>query len=304
MTRNIIIDTDPWPGRCPRHPSGLRQPGTGSPRSDRCRRQRAARLDRGERHGRSASWPAALTREVFAGADRPLMRTAAPPRNMCMRKDGPRRSADLPEPAMPLQEQHAVDFIIETLRDGATGKCYPLRAGPTHQHCPSPDPRSGTWHPGSSEIVLMGGGFFEGGNITPTAEFNIYVDPQAAQVVLRSGVPVDHPAARRDPQGFDHRQARRPFPRNGNEGPAMPPSPFSSSSSGSTRRKYGRDGGPLHDPNVIAYVTEAGALPAAGTATSPSTRTNELDARHDRRRLVGGHRPSEERTSISATSTM
>ncbi|PMW45778.1 nucleoside hydrolase, partial [Pseudomonas sp. GW460-11-11-14-LB11] len=40
------------------------------------------------------------------------------------------------------------------------------------------------------EIVLMGGGFFEGGNITPTAEFNIYVDPQAAHIVLTSGVPI------------------------------------------------------------------------------------------------------------------
>ena len=30
------------------------------------------------------------------------------------------------------------------------------------------------------EIVLMGGGFFEGGNLTPAAEFNIYVDPHAA----------------------------------------------------------------------------------------------------------------------------
>ena len=31
----------------------------------------------------------------------------------------------------------------------------------------------------------MGGGFFEGGNVTPTAEFNIYVDPHAADVVLK-----------------------------------------------------------------------------------------------------------------------
>lgn len=39
------------------------------------------------------------------------------------------------------------------------------------------------------EIVLMGSAYFEVGNITPTAEFNIYVDPEAAKQVFASGVP-------------------------------------------------------------------------------------------------------------------
>ena len=39
------------------------------------------------------------------------------------------------------------------------------------------------------KIVLMGGGAFEG-NATPTAEFNIWVDPEAASVVFNSGLPV------------------------------------------------------------------------------------------------------------------
>jgi purine nucleosidase len=40
------------------------------------------------------------------------------------------------------------------------------------------------------EVVLMGGGFFQGGNATPVTEFNIFVDPHAAYAVFESGARV------------------------------------------------------------------------------------------------------------------
>src|SRR3546814_17503983 len=82
---------------------------------------------------------------------------------------------------MPLQPQHAVDWLVDTLRAAPAGSITLCALGPLTNlaaaivKAPDIVARIG-------EIVLMGGGFFEGGNTTPAAEFNIYADPHAAQV--------------------------------------------------------------------------------------------------------------------------
>ena len=124
---------------------------------------------------------------VFAGLSRPLVRRLVTAEHVHGRTglDGP----DLPPPQTPLQEQHAVDFIIETVRKEPSGSVTIAPIGPLSniamalQRAPDIAPRI-------KQIVLMGGGCFEGGNITPAAEFNIYVDPHAAAVVFGAGIPI------------------------------------------------------------------------------------------------------------------
>jgi purine nucleosidase len=95
----------------------------------------------------------------------------------------------LADPVMPCNPQHGVDFIIDTLRAEPAGTVTLCPLGPltniatAFQRAPDIIPRV-------QQIVLMGGAYFEVGNITPAAEFNIYVDPEAADIVFKSGVPL------------------------------------------------------------------------------------------------------------------
>src|SRR3569832_924486 len=99
--------------------------------------------------------------------------------------DGP----TLPAPKIKLRDQHGVDYIIDTLRREPPKTVTISALGPLTNVAmalvKAPDIRDRV-----QEIVLMGGGLFEGGNITPAAEFNIYVDPEAADVVFHSGIPI------------------------------------------------------------------------------------------------------------------
>jgi len=188
--------------------------------------------------------------KVYAGCDRPLDRTLVTAEHVHGKSglDGP----DLPDPVMPLQEAHAVDFIIDTLRAANSGTVTLCALGPltnlalAFRKAPDIIPRV-------QEIVIMGGAYFEVGNVTPTAEFNIYVDPHAADIVFKSGIPlvvmpldVTHKAlvtaARNDafralgnPVGVAAAQMTDFFERY-------------------DREKYGSAGAPLHDPCVTAYL--------------------------------------------------
>jgi purine nucleosidase len=187
---------------------------------------------------------------VFAGADRPLMRKLFTAEYVHGKTglDGP----DLPEPTMPLQEKHAADFIIDTVMASPAGEITLCPLGPLTNVAMAliREPRIGGK---LREIVLMGGGFFEGGNTTPAAEFNIYVDPHAADIVFKSGIPIVMM-----PLDVTHKalttRARVDVFRGMNTRVGAATAALLDFFERYDEHKYGTDGGPLHDPCVIAYL--------------------------------------------------
>ena len=97
--------------------------------------------------------------------------------------------ADLPRPSTPLQPEHAVNCLVRTIMDAPEGELTVCTLGPMTNlgMAMAMEPRVASR---LREVALMGGGFFQGGNATPAAEFNIFVDPHAAHVVFESGAPV------------------------------------------------------------------------------------------------------------------
>jgi purine nucleosidase len=187
---------------------------------------------------------------VYAGCDRPLMRKLVTAEHVHGRTglDG----IELPEPVMPLADGHAVDFIIDTLRAHDAGTVTLVPIGPLTNIAAAlhraPDIAGRI-----QEIVLMGGAYFEVGNITPAAEFNIYVDPEAAKIVLGAGVPttimpldVTHSAL----TSRARVEAFRALPNA--VGPAV--ASWTDFFERFDKEKYGSEGAPLHDPCTVAYL--------------------------------------------------
>lgn len=187
---------------------------------------------------------------VFAGCDRPLGRALVTAEHVHGKTglDGP----TLPEPQMPLQPQHAVDFIIDTVRANPPGTITLCSLGPL-TNIATALARAPDIAARLQEIVLMGGAYFEVGNITPAAEFNIYVDPQAAKAVFAAGVPlvvmpldVTHKALVTAERNAAFRNLGTPV--------GIAVAQMTEFFERYDREKYGSLGAPLHDPCVTAYL--------------------------------------------------
>ena len=187
---------------------------------------------------------------VFAGCDRPLARDLVTAEHVHGKTglDGPQMA----EPTMPLQDIHAVDFIIETLRAEAPGTVTLCPLGPL-TNIATAFRRAPDIVARVQRIVLMGGAYFEVGNITPAAEFNIYVDPEAARIVFAAGAPITVlplDATHKALTTADRVQAFRDL---GTEVGRMVAA-WTDFFERFDKEKYGSAGAPLHDPCVIAWL--------------------------------------------------
>jgi inosine-uridine nucleoside N-ribohydrolase len=190
---------------------------------------------------------------VAAGAARPLARELRTAEDIHGESglDGP----EIPEAAFEPDDRGAVDLIADTLRASPEPVAL-IPVGPLtniaaflRKHPDLKDRVSG--------VSLMGGSMGLG-NTTPAAEFNIYVDPEAAREVFESGLPITM-------SGLDvtHQAGAGPAERDrlrsiGGVGGVV--AGFLDFFAGTYERIYGFDAPPLHDPVAVAAVLEPGLL--------------------------------------------
>jgi pyrimidine-specific ribonucleoside hydrolase len=126
-----------------------------------------------------------IKKEVAQGAVKPLMRdliTAAE-----VHGESGLEGPELPQPAFEKSEKNAIELMIDIIMN-SDEKVTLIPTGPLtnigHLLLAHPEVKDNI-----EEIVLMGGACL-GGNWTPSAEFNILVDPEAADIVYKSSIPV------------------------------------------------------------------------------------------------------------------
>lgn len=187
---------------------------------------------------------------VYAGCPRPILRELATAEEVHGKTglDG----VDLPEPGGGAEERHAVDFIIEVCRAAPDGGITLCPIGPMTNIAlalvMAPEIRRKI-----REIAFMGGVALGPGNITPSAEFNVFVDPHAAQIVMESGISLTM-------FGLDvtHKALATPVRRTAIEAIPTPVAKAVGQMLAYYDRtdieRYGAAGAPLHDPCVIAYL--------------------------------------------------
>jgi len=187
---------------------------------------------------------------VFAGCDRPLV--LDPITAEYIHGDTGIDGVEAFEPATPLQEQHAVDFIVETLLAAGQASITLVPTGPM-TNIGTAIRREPAILDRIEQIVAMGGAMREGGNRSPSAEFNVLADPHAADLVYNCGRPVTAMGLDVTHQVLSTRDRVNRIRALDNPVAAATAGMLSFFHRYDTK-KYGSEGAPLHDPCTIAWL--------------------------------------------------
>ncbi|MFV3380905.1 nucleoside hydrolase [Pseudomonas sp. NY15354] len=209
------------------------------------------RLDKTSRNARLArEWGGREDIPVYAGAGRPLVRKPIYADDIHGQEG--LEGVKVHAPKQGLAQGNAVQYLVDTLSSAEPHSITVAMLGPQTNLAlaliQKPEIVKGI-----KEVVVMGGAHFNGGNITPVAEFNLYADPHAAEVVLASGVkltyvPLDltHKVITSDARfkqlaAIDNQASRRVVD-------------ILDAYVKHDMDLYGMPGGPVHDASVIAYL--------------------------------------------------
>lgn len=189
---------------------------------------------------------------VYAGCNRPIVRDLITAEKVHGNTgiDG----IDIVEPRQPLEEKHAVDFIIDTLRSADMESITLVPMGPL-TNIGTAFTKDPAIINKVEQIVMMGGAMREGGNYSPSAEFNILVDPHAADIVFRCGRPITVMGLDVTHQVLATPERRQRIRAIGNEA-ALATAGMLDFFNRHDTVKYGSMGAPLHDPCTVAFLLE------------------------------------------------
>lgn len=209
------------------------------------------RLEKTARNARLArEWAGREDVPVYAGAGRPLVR--APIYAAEVHGEEGVTGVEVHEPKHPLASGNAVQYLVDTLGAAPPHSVTLAMLGPQTNLALALIQRPEIAQ-GIKEVVVMGGAHFNGGNITPVAEFNLYADPHAAAVVLASGVPLTYL-----PLDVTHKlltsEARLKQLAGVNTQASKRVVDILNAYITHDMALYGMPGGPVHDASVIAYL--------------------------------------------------
>lgn len=123
--------------------------------------------------------------DVYQGAGKPMLHDLYRLTGAIIHGEDGLGGPKIPDAVTPVRSEHAVEFIIRTLRESKE-KVTLIPTGPLTNIAlvltQAPDVKEKI-----DRIIIMGGAIYDPGNVTSAAEFNIYQDPEAARIVMQSG---------------------------------------------------------------------------------------------------------------------